>query len=171
MENLKVDCNILEEYITFEEIRSINFMVTEPERFERETEKTHSFIRQLEEGIETGMSQDEHGFHDETGLRTLLVDILPRECRHRDDNGLHLAVRLLAGIAQNQFFFDGNKRTAYLSFTLFWARVQREHFGRVYIRQLDDEFLKKISDLATRDITLEEMEGRLERYFGEAHSN
>ncbi|MFB6115019.1 MAG: Fic family protein [Candidatus Nanohalobium sp.] len=169
MEDLEVDCSRIEELVSEDQVITANYLVTDPEGLFSLTEDvdsgpTREIIRGLQERFESfEVSREEDYFEvrNRGALEGLVQTRLRYECG--ENNGfIHLAAFIMKALAENQVFGDGNKRTAYLTGTMFLVKYQIDVLGRdeAVIPELEDELVTILQDLAVGETDL----GELERY-------
>lgn len=147
---MDVDCGRLEEFFSPEMVLRINRIVTEPESYEAE-----GYIGSLttSNSVDVGRPEDHHEKNSFGIVESLSEIILPRECEENSDV-IWLSSRIIYELASSQAFYEGNKRTAYLSGMLFLARVQKDS-GRdvAVIPVLNQDFVELLQDAAVEDIS------------------
>jgi prophage maintenance system killer protein len=63
----------------------------------------------------------------------------------------------MSQLASSQAFYEGNKRTAYVVGVLFFVKCQLKENDEAVYPRLDRELTDKLSLVATRDMTREEL--------------
>lgn len=150
-DELEIDCEVLSDILSVSEIEAINELITDPDNFDNPQEweegetLTHAELGGPE--FEADREEDYHNLRTPGIIETLVETQLPMECR-KDANVLQLTSVIMAEIAQNQAFSEGNKRTAYMSGTLFLIKCQLIETDQAVYPMLDKEFTDKLSDLA-----------------------
>jgi hypothetical protein len=151
LENLELDCEKISDIISVEEIVAINELITDPENFESGRKiNDKDTIANAEIGgpeFEINRDEDYHELGSPGVIETLVETMLPMECR-KNSNVLWLASTLMTEIAQNQAFYEGNKRTAYMAGSVFLIKIQLMAFDEAIYPMLDKELTDKLSDLA-----------------------
>lgn len=151
LDNLEIDCERLSDILSVNEIKAINELITDPANFENPEEweegetLTHAELGGPE--FEVDREEDYHTLRSPGIIETLVETQLPMECR-QNANILWLTSVIMAEIAQNQAFSEGNKRTAYMSGTLFLIKCQLIETDQAVYPMLDKELTDKLSDLA-----------------------
>lgn len=164
LEDLELDCEKISQIISVEEIVAINKLITDPdgvENFSREDTVANAEIGGPE--FEINREEDYHRIGSQGVLETLVETILPLECR-KNSNVLWLASTVMAEIAQNQAFYEGNKRTAYMTGCLFLIKAQLMELDEAIYPMLDKELTDRLSDLAV-DGTEEENSIDREKFY------
>lgn len=150
-DNLEIDCNRLSDILSVDEIKAINELITDPNSFENPSEwENGETITHAELGgpeFEVDRDEDYHMLRSPGIIETLVETQLPMECR-QNSNVLWLTSVIMAEIAQNQAFSEGNKRTAYMAGTLFLIKCQMIETDQAIYPMLDKDFTDKLSDLA-----------------------
>jgi hypothetical protein len=151
LRDLEVDCERIEDVISVGEIEAINELITEPENFENPEEwEEGETLTEAELGgpeFEVDRSEDYHEMGSPGVVETLVETMLPVECQ-KNNNILWLTAVIMAEIAQNQAFYEGNKRTAYMVGSLFLIKCQLLEKDEAIYPFLDRELTDKLSDLA-----------------------
>lgn len=150
---LKIDCDKIPGILTEDYIKTLNALVTEPPSRNGNVVEPSSIekvsVGEMEE-FDFGRDEDYHQLRpDGEGIiQSLVQTILPYKCRERND-ALWLTAVIMNHVAENQAFGEGNKRTAYLSGTLFWiwAQYQADLDQGVYV-DLTIEFTDLLSEVA-----------------------
>lgn len=164
MGEVSVDCGEVEEILTPEDIVKLNRLVTEPGSFEEEVSLGEEEPVQIEVGhspeLEFSREEDYHEVGNEGILETLVYTKLPHICGENSD-ALWLSSIIMYHIAENQAFYEGNKRTAYLSGALFFVKAQLIQRDQAVYPILDKALTRKLSRAATRRIDQEDLYGYL----------
>lgn len=166
MSSIEVDCSVLNELIGERQIITANYLVTDPERLFQLTEEvdsrpTRKMIKSLQqrfEDFEISREEDYFEVRNRGALEGLVQTRLKYECEK--ENGLiHLAAFIMKTLAENQVFGDGNKRTAYLTGTMFLVKYQIQVMERpeAVIPELDDEMVTLLQELAVGEAELYEL--------------
>lgn len=151
LENLELDCGRIPGIIDVEEVIAINNLITDsdsfeaPESWEEGENMAHAELGGPE--FEVDREEDYHEVGSPGIIETLVEQILPRECRE-ESNVLWLTTVIMSEIAQNQAFYEGNKRTAYMIGTLFLIKCQLLENDEAIYPMLDKELTDKLSGLA-----------------------
>lgn len=167
MSKIEVDCTALDKLIGEKQVITANYLVTDPEGLFDLTEEvdstpTRKMIGSLQkrfEDFEISREEDYFEVRNRGALEGLVQTRLKYECS--EDNGLiHLAAFIMKTLAENQVFGDGNKRTAYLTGTMFLAKYQIQVMGRpeAVIPELDDELVTLLQELAVGEAEISELE-------------
>ncbi len=167
MSRIRVDCDIIEELIGERQVITANYLVTDPESLfeltdEVDSSPTRKMIGSLQQRFEDfEISRDEDYFEvrNRGALEGLVQTRLKYECQK--NNGLiHLAAFIMKTLADNQVFGDGNKRTAYLTGTMFLVKYQIQVMERpeAVIPELDDELVTLLQEIAVGEAELVELE-------------
>lgn len=152
LENLEIDCEKISDILSVEEIKAINELITDPDNFENPEvwEEEGETIAEADIGgpnLELDREEDYHLLRSPGIIETLVETQLPMECR-QDSNIIWLTSVIISEIAQNQAFSEGNKRTAYMTGTLFLIKAQLLQKDQARYPMLDKELTDKLSDLA-----------------------
>lgn len=161
-----VDCESVGDLMRPEEIVDINQIITEPlEMDETRLLGRGEKLGEAEIGgpeFEVARSEDYHQVANPGILETLVETKLPYECRENSDL-VWLATVMMYHIAENQAFYEGNKRTAYFVGALFLIKGQLLDGDEAVYPFLDRELTDKLSLAATRDISRDEFYRYLEQ--------
>lgn len=150
LKELDIECEKLSDILSVDDIKAINQMITDSKSFENsETieEENKLLNEDLGPGFEIDRDEDYHLFRSPGIIETLVETQLPMECK-QNQNILWLTSIIMTEIAQNQAFSEGNKRTAYMSGTLFLIKCQLIEGDKAIYPRLDKELTDKLSDLA-----------------------
>ncbi|MBC5792577.1 MAG: Fic family protein [Nanohaloarchaea archaeon] len=150
---LEIECSKLPGILTEDYIKALNALVTEPPSKNGKTVEPNTVekvsVGSMEE-FEFGREEDYHQLRpDGEGIiQSLVQTILPYKCKERND-ALWLTAVIMNHVAENQAFGEGNKRTAYLSGTLFWiwAQYEADLSQGVYV-DLTVDFTDLLSEVA-----------------------
>lgn len=163
-EILKVDCKNVENLINIESVKILNILVTEPEKYsdyvKGENAKDRKEIQQLVEKM-TNLSpkytehhkNDSHNISQIENLENLLETELYYKCRESNDF-INLTSEIIFRITQGHPFEEGNKRTAFLTGSLFAInhQLQKTDPKKVAIPHLDSPLLDTLEDVADNEI-------------------
>jgi len=142
------------------EVIGINHLITEPEDHRHQTEagKADAVVHLdlMDSELEVGREEDYHSVNNAGIVETLVHTILPHQCQ-RNNDALWLASVIMQHLASSQAFFEGNKRTAYLTGTLFLIKAQLHEGSKAFYPLLDTELTNVLSQVATRDMRTEKL--------------
>lgn len=165
LDRLEIDCERIEDLITVDEIVAINRLITDTESFEDPDiwKEGEEMGRAEIGGPEFDLDRDEDYHHvREPGiLETLVENVLPYECEE-NSSALWLTSVLMSELAKSQAFGEGNKRTAYVTGTLFLVKCQLLEAEEAIYPYLDRELTDMLSDLAVEEKSREELHDYLE---------
>lgn len=157
---LQTDCNEIDNLISLESIKIMNILVTEPEKYEdyvkgentKEREEIQDFIQKMTKVSPKYTEQHENDAHSESQIATLqnlLKTELKYKCRENNDF-INITSQIMHRITSGHPFEEGNKRTAFLSGSLFAINHQLEKSNprKVAIPRLDTDLLDTLEDVA-----------------------
>jgi len=151
LKGLEVDCSEIPRLMSVEEIVTINRLITDPDSLEGSSgSDNEEGLPRVEVGgpeFDIDREEDYHQLGSPGILETLMDTMLPYECRE-DSDVLRLTSVIMAEIAQNQAFYEGNKRTAYMAGTVFLIKCQLLENDEAVYPRLDTELTDRLSDLA-----------------------
>jgi len=159
----KTDCSELKSLIDLEDIKSLNKMVVAPEKYREELgldkEEVTIFSEMLEASRQTGNYEighenDDYNLGNPGPITSLLETEFSLKCR--ENNGpIHLSSILMHRITEGHAFEEGNKRTAFLSASVFIVRWQitRKPKGPAAIPKLTEDLLEALRSIADNEDT------------------
>lgn len=165
-QRLRLDCEELSGVLHVEEVVAINRLVTDPENFvDPDGWSIETAVTRTDMGpeFEVGRKEDYHEVASIGIIESLIEIILPYECRENNDV-VWLTAVIMSEIAQNQAFYEGNKRTAYIAGTLFLVKCQLMERDNAAYPILDRELTDKLALLAVGNSGEDDSIGREEFY-------
>lgn len=145
--DLEVDCSELDSFISVEEIISINRAITDPDNTDR-----HLGAGKESSRFEINRDEDYHYLRNPSIIETLVETKLSYECR-KNSNLVWLTSKIMAHLAQNQAFSEGNKRTSYIVGVLFLIKIQLKYGDTADYPLLDIDLTNKLQELAVEEIS------------------
>lgn len=155
--DLEVDCRELDRFISVDEIISINRAITDPENTDR-----HLGVGKKSSRFEINRDEDYHYLRNPSIIETLVETKLSYECR-RNSNLIWLTSKIMAHLAQNQAFSEGNKRTSYIVGVLFLIKIQLKYEDAADYPLLDVDLTNKLQKLAVKEISCEQLYNYLKK--------
>ena len=160
---LECNCSVARQYVTIDDVRIINALITEPSVIE---DKLPENYRERLEGMIQAVStrssrySDDHetdafGLSQFETLENFFETEFHYICDDRSDI-LYLSAMLMYRITGGHPFEEGNKRTAYLSACLMLSQHHMHNeLEEAVIPKLDENLLNALEDIASEDESYE----------------
>lgn len=168
-----MNCEEINKIFGFDELKFINILVTEPELVEKKLQKdtmVGSRINTLisQHNIDVAREEDGHGVVNEGQGRALVTQSLYYECKQNRDP-VHLMCFIMNGVAENQIFIDGNKRTSFLAGVMFltYFRMKTGRIGNSSKIDLTDDLIKILQKIGENEGNNIDGVSKLEKYFSD----
>lgn len=161
--SLQVDCDKLDQLIDIDSVKALNLIVTEPSSFEeyhksydsedkKSLEKLVSMLTENSVEYSANHENDSFGESQIGTLESLLETELYYKCKG-DNDFIELMSEIMFRITAGHPFEEGNKRTAFLSASLFALNYQGIilELEKQAIPVLDEDLLDTLEDIADNE--------------------